>query len=237
MNPVRTLGIAAIGALLCGCTSTESAIGPLGFGPKAKAELSERNLAHGAPPRETRTSRHEQRAIAPSPAPAAAASGSPATAASTVTAEAPPRPPAAPDSGVVASSSAADWIGLWTGKDTTRFQIPSFPSEPMMDDLARVRVDAAGTGQVAFVLIDSSNDQDLCSLSANLSAPNQAQILSGQPCFGSEDESFELSVHVKSGMAKLQGSTLTLEVILDALVTSDQVRGNGTVEYRFEGRR
>jgi hypothetical protein len=107
----------------------------------------------------------------------------------------------------------------------------------MTDDQARVRVDATGNGtEIKLILIDSSNDQDLCTLAAKLLPPNQAEIASGQPCFGSEDDSFELAVHVRSGIAKLQDAALSINITLDADVTSDQLQAHGSVEYQFDGR-
>jgi|GEM_PF-2769370 len=220
--------------LLCCCTTTEPAVAPLGFGPLAKAEIAERERrAQQAPP--PMTKRGEQQARAPVPS-VSAAPQTPVKAEPSTPVEPPPsRSSATADASVDAVPKASDWVGLWRGKDTTRFRIPTFPTEPMTDDRARIRVELVSTQEIRFVLIDSSNDQDLCSLPAKLVSSKEATITSDQPCFGTEDESFELAVHVRSGAAKLQNETLSLDMVLDAQVTSDQLQSTGTVEYHFEG--
>jgi hypothetical protein len=129
----------------------------------------------------------------------------------------------------------ADWVGLWRGKDTTRFLLETFPSEPMTDDKARIRIESANSHGISLVLIDSSTDRDLCSLSATLQA-DQAHIAPGQPCFGSEDESVDLSVHVKSGTAKLTNAELSVDISLEAELKAEQLQASGMVEYHFDGK-
>jgi hypothetical protein len=128
----------------------------------------------------------------------------------------------------------ADWLGLWHGKDTTRFQLPSFPSEPMTDDNARIRVEAGEGQEIRLVLIDSSNESDLCSLSAQVQNQD-AQIAPGQPCFGNEDESVDLDVEVRSGSAKLDHGKLIVQVLLDAEIKSEQLQAHGSIDYHFDG--
>jgi hypothetical protein len=104
----------------------------------------------------------------------------------------------------------------------------------MLDDNARVRVEAGGTQEIRLVLIDSSNESDLCSLSAELQGA-EAQVAPGQPCFGNEDESMDLDVQVKQGKAKLDKSALSVDLSMDAVIKSDQGQTRGAVEYHFEG--
>ena len=129
----------------------------------------------------------------------------------------------------------ADWVGLWRGKDTTHFLLETFPSEPMHDDEARIRIEPASSQAITLVLIDSSNDRDLCSLSATLQT-NQAHIAPGQPCFGSEDESVDLAVHVKSGTAKLINAELSVDIGLEAELKAEQLQASGMVDYHFDGK-
>jgi hypothetical protein len=128
----------------------------------------------------------------------------------------------------------ADWLGLWHGKDATRFQLPSFPSEPMTDDNARIRVEAGEGPEIRLVLIDSSNESDLCSLSAQVQN-QEARIAPGQPCFGNEDESVDLEVEVRNGSAKLDHGKLVVQLYLDAEIKSEQLQAHGSIDYHFEG--
>jgi hypothetical protein len=62
-------------------------------------------------------------------------------------------------------------------------------------------------------------------------------MVPGQPCFGSEDESVDLSVHVKSGTAKLTNTELSVDISLEAEVKAEQVQATGMVEYHFDGKK
>ena len=106
----------------------------------------------------------------------------------------------------------------------------------MDDPNARIRVESSSSQQVSFILIDSGTEKDLCSLSAHIEA-NQAKVDPGQPCFGSDDDSINLSVRVKSGFCTLRDSSLIVDLTLDAEVQSEQFQASGAVEYHFEGKR
>ncbi len=231
----RVLVAIACLAISC-CTSTEKVIQPLGFGPLAKAEQAEHERQASLRP-EVNTKKPTQRTAAID-----VPTHTPSTSANAVEKSAKPHEPSAP----VASASSApvpsapvklsDWLGLWRGKDTTRYQIPSFPSQPMDDPNAKIRVESSHSQQIKLILIDSSNEQDICTLLAQPEG-NLAKIDPGQPCFGTDDDSGNLTVRVKSGLATLRDATLLLDVTLDADVQSEQFQANGTVEYHFEGKR
>jgi hypothetical protein len=231
----RALIAIACFAIFC-CTSTEKVVQPLGFGPLAKAEEAEHERQASLRP-EVATKKSAQHTAAVD-----VPTHTPITSASAVEKSTKPHEPGAP----AASASSAplpsapvkisDWVGLWRGKDTTRYQIPSFPSQPMDDPNAKIRIESSHSQQLKLVLIDSSNEQDICTLLAQLEG-NLAKIDPGQPCFGTEDDSGNLAVRVKSGLATLRDTTLSLDVTLDADVQSEQFQANGTVEYHFEGKK
>ena len=213
---------------------TEKANSPLGYGPLANTEraASEQADAQREKLKDYTGSRSE------TPADSARISSSvterisrplalerilPATSASVAQSSVPPPKP-------------ADWLGLFRGKDTTRYQVPNFPSQPMDDPNARIRVEASQGQQIKFILIDSSNDKDLCTLAATIDGIH-AKVDPGQPCFGTEDDEGSLTVRVKSGLGLLQDSTLTLDLTLDANIQSEQFQADGSVEYHFEGKK
>jgi len=237
MNWAHSISTVVTSVLLFGCTSTESAIAPLGFGPLAKAELAEREHS-GSRSQLTEKSKRLRLSQNTTPRPALASATPQVSSAGgqSNTLVAPSSRQSATNEAPAASApKEADWVGMWRGKDTTHFLLETFPSEPMIDEQARIRIEPANSHSITLVLIDSSNDRDLCSLSATLQA-NQANIASGQPCFGSEDDSVDLSVHVKSGTAKLTNSELSVDISLEAEVRAVQLQASGMVEYHFDGK-
>lgn len=246
MNWAHAISTVITSVLLSGCTSTESAIAPLGYGPLAKAELAEREHAgsrsgltekakrirlsknaKSRPPSTSGTQQVSSKGGANNDAPEWSKDHTPNDSTS--------RKSTNDEEPTVSAPKEADWVGLWRGKDTTHFLLETFPAEPMTDDQARIRVEPANSQAITLVLIDSSNDRDLCSLSATLQG-NQAHIAPGQPCFGSEDENVDLSVHVKSGTAQLTNAVLSVDISLEAEVKAEQLQASGMVEYHFDGK-
>ena len=233
MKPSRAAPIVSVCAMLFCCTTTESTVPPLGFGPLARTELLQHEQAAT-----------QVQAVARPPKKRRASSGAAARATALTTAHAAKADAQASGDAGVAQLGSADggitphtneWLGLWRGKDTTTFQIPSFPPEPMADDHARIRVESVDEHNVKLVLIDSSNDRDLCTLGAHVES-NRATIDPGQPCFGNEDESTSLFISVKTGAASLKDTRLVVDMALDAEIQSDQFQSTGSVEYHFDGR-
>lgn len=230
-KPMQTRrGVAALVLCLLGCKSAEPATSPLGFGPLGKAELAD-ETPHASSMRSTV---HRGGRPTPSVSTAPTASGEPVVAV--------PEPPAsAASAGVAAAASAQGhggdaWAGLWQGHDVTQFDVPPFPAEPMKDDRARIRVETLDERSLQLVLIDSSNESDLCTLSAKL-VENEARVSPGQSCFGSDNDAFELVARVRTGVARLERAMLTFEMVLDAELQAEQGDTNGNIHYRFEGER
>ncbi len=237
-HPMTSRAILFSAFLIWGCTSTQKAISPLGFGPLAQAEVaalerqaSQRQEVDYKKPSRTQAKAEEtspwvSRTQVPFDAPAKVVSAEPPAAVASGTA---PQTPPTP-------TKLADWLGLWRGKDTTRYQIPSFPPKPMDDPNAKIRVESSASQQINLILIDTSTEKDICSLSAHIES-NLAKIEPGQACFGNEDDAMNLAVHLRTGTATLRDSTLVLELSLEATVQSEQFQANGTVDYHFEGKR
>ena len=220
-------------AILLGCSSAEKAVVPLGFGPLAKAEQAKsRTLRQESTDskQHARASRFEAARQPNAPIPLEKTTH-------TSTFDSPsPAAPVGSGSPIALASKVSDWLGLWRGKDTTRYLIPSLPSQPMDDTNARIRVESTRNSQLKLILVDSSNEKDLCTLTAQLEG-NTAKVDPGQPCFGAEEDDGNLSVRVRTGLGTLRDSTLTLDLTLDADVQTEQFRDTGTVEYHFEGKR
>ncbi len=229
--------LAALGLLFFGgCTSTESSVAPLGFGPLAKHEQVTLEQARVE---RTRATNYTGANREPHDDSQAHSSSTFSMATEHVSRVTEPSITSSASSGNTTPGPAtkpADWLGLWRGNDTTRYQIPNFPSQPMDDPNARIRVESPQSQQIKLILIDSSNDKDMCTLVAVIEG-NHAKVEAGQPCFGTEDDDGSLTVKVKSGQATLQSATLTLDLTLDANVESEQFQSSGSVEYHFEGKR
>ena len=237
-RPMHLRAILFSASLVWGCTSTEKVIAPLGFGPLAKAEeIDQERLASQ---RQEVDYKKPSRAQAKSDMPSMSVSKTQVTFdAPTKVFSAEPATPVASSTGPLAPptpTKLSDWLGLWHGKDTTRYQIPSFPPQPMDDPNAKIRVESPSSQQINLILIDTSTEKDICSLSAHIES-NLAKIEPGQACFGSEDDAMNLSVNLRTGTATLRDSLLVVDLTLEANVQSEQFQANGTVDYHFEGKR
>lgn len=220
-------GITVLVLSFLGCKSTEPATSPLGFGPLGMAEQ-----ASGAPRASSmRATMH--RGGQPNPS----ADQGTFIPRETVTNAIEPAASVAPPAATAAAAQGQggySWVGLWQGHDVTQFDIPPFPTEPMKDDRARIRVDSLDAQSLQLVLIDSSNESDLCTLSAQI-VEAEARVSPGQACFGSDNDAFELAATVRTGVARLERSTLTFEMVLDAELQAEQGDTSGSIHYRFEG--
>jgi len=228
----------AICVLSLGCASTESSVTPLGFGSRAKQELAAQEKAHTQ--RAALVDYKGSRQTAPlglqsHSATAIAATVEPKSRAATVDS---PLPASSASVSAMASAAAkvSDWVGLWRGNDTTRYQIPNFPSQPMDDPNARIRIEISTGNRINLILIDSSNDRDLCTLAAEVEG-TRAKVDPGQSCFGSEDDEGSMSARVKYGLGVMHDETFGLDLTLDASIQSEQFEATGTVDYHFEGKK
>jgi hypothetical protein len=223
-----------------GCTTAEPGLLPLGFGPRATAEqaLGKRRESPQAHVEAPAIDESAQEANAPpidTVRDAAPPPANPTVAVESTGSAAVPEVSAPPNASVP-PAAVSDWVGLWHGQDTTRFHLSGYPDQPMQDNDAKIRVAASGTDQIEFTLIDSSNDRDLCSLTASVAA-SEAHIEAGQSCFGTDDDSAPLSAQVKTGLATLRQGELAVELNLDATVESGDFTTTGSIDYHFTGRR
>jgi hypothetical protein len=133
-----------------------------------------------------------------------------------------------------AKSSLEDWLGQYQGRDETKYVMAGQPDRTYDDSKAKIRVERATETAVSFVFVDSSNGQDLCTLTGNVSG-NEAKLLPGQKCFLDPDEN--MTVSSRPGLAKRDGKRLTLNVIIDTTYEFEDGRADGRIEYEFDGLR
>jgi hypothetical protein len=212
-----------------GCAPKASST-PLGWGPLALAEQQSLAAEHkSAHPRRRSAVAHA--AAAPSSAPVARSDASDAPAASEP--EEADEPKSAQGKHTVAG--AADFAGLFSGKDVAIFRIAGMPERQELDDKARIRVESESPTQLRVVLINSENGSDLCELTAEIQG-NSAQLDGGQPCFTAEGEG-AINAELTSGTVVLTGDRLSMEAEGTLSVTLAEEELDGSLSYSFKGRR
>jgi hypothetical protein len=237
--------VSSVAILLLGCTHSEPSLIPLGYGPLARAE---RRALATSPRSSTPTAdRGANRAHAIKPEGVGAqhsttVSGSRTNTVPDATAgksEVPPTPAAANSSGRTgppdnSAPRLEDWVGTYLGDDVTVFKTDGQSERRFEDPKARIRVERRRNSGIDLVLVDSSNQQDMCALSAEVEG-DTAIIAPGQSCFlESEDE---ISAKSRPGKAVRSDKHLTLDLNLDTVMVNDEEPVTGSIEYHFDGRR
>lgn len=217
--------------LMMACRHTEAPVKPLGLGPLAVAERNTRHevMKQASPSREAPA--EEIRYEEPPPKPTAAASTTPPVAKSEPSASTSPVGNAAPTN---AQPALDEWLGQYQGRDETKYVMAGQPDRAYDDPKAKIRVERASDKSVNFVFVDSSNGQDLCTLTGDVSG-NEAKLAPGQKCFLDPDEN--MTVNSRPGVAKRDGKRLTLNVVIDTTYDFEDGRAEGRIEYEFEGQR
>lgn len=231
----------SIATFLVACTHAEPSLVPLGHGPlsRQEREVAARVAAAQRPSR----SKQLASSTAQEPTP-----GDPSTVASTGPSDDHPAPRAVAtihaDAGALGPSTTNeseqsqktvdDWLGLYRGDDTTTFKVPDQPDRRFDDSNAKIRVERSSSTQVDFALVDSSNDKDICKLSAVVEG-DTATLDAGQTCFLDPEES--MTVKSRPGKATRKANRLTLDLVLDTQLDGELGLEEGSIEYHFEGQR
>jgi hypothetical protein len=239
MRHQRFLALLCTAWQLVGCARAEPSYVPLGHGVLAQAESEnesalppkeqQRPLPSADPSGGTANGDESRPASGGQPAthgdpPGKADAGAPET--PSQNAKGSPTSPNGP--------SLDDWPGLYRGSDTTVFKTDDQPDRSFDDPKARIRVERGSHARVVFTLVDSSNDKDICELSATVEA-GTATIEAGQPCFIDPDET--MTVKSRPGKATLKDRRLTFDLVLDTILDTESGTASGTIDYHFEGRR
>lgn len=242
-RPIASILCSAI--LLLACARSEPSLVPLGLGPLARAQrATEATQTIGPdasePDADVRSARRGstfQRPATPAPAQTAANAseksdaGDKSDAASAAPAAATSSRPGLPDEG---RARLDEWLGTYRGNDTTVFHTTGQTERRFDDPKAKVRVEQAGKARLDFVLVDSSNDQDMCRLSAAVEG-DTALIEPGQSCFLETED--EMTAKSRPGKAVRKDRQLSLDLVLDTLMMSEEAPVTGSIEYHFDGRR
>ena len=140
------------------------------------------------------------------------------------------QPAAAVDAGLKGESAAAlvvSFAGDFRGKDFNVIRPQGGPAQPPIEDPnSRITVSEERDKRLAFTLYGEGGSV-ACTLYATPSGAT-AQFAAGQECIGGK---------LARGTARMDGDTLTLELVLDIELTLGDQSVRATIEYRFEGRR
>lgn len=234
-NSRRIASIAAsccLGVAVFGCVTTRPSPEPLGWGklPPGAQRAAPRTSRRAeqpkpsAPPRDRSISEadagaREKSASGPEPS---------ASAAPAATTTAAPTPPS--------SSAVAAFVGEFRGEDVATYRISGIPDRTERDPKARITVKTSDSGDLLFVLVDSSNGKEICTLSGTLK-DSTVSIGAGQKCFEQNEGEASAGATVTKGTATLSDKTLRFDLDLDFEMTVEGRSLRGSLEYHFEGKR
>jgi hypothetical protein len=218
------------------CTTPRPSAEPLGWGPLPRGAFT------AAPPAKARTatgaeptghSRKEEAkafdAGGSGTEKIAAVPSAPASA----TAEKEPSPKAPPPS----SAAVKEFIGEYAGEDVATYRISGLPDRTERDPKARISVKTGDKSDVLlFVLIDSSNGKEICSLSGSMNDAAVA-IDAGQKCFEQNEAEASTGATVTKGKATFDKKRLSFQLDLDFEMNVEGRKLSGTLEYHFDGKR
>ncbi len=221
---------ASIFLLAASCTPTPSTT-PLGWGPIAANMRAD-------PPQVHRVEARRARPRPTAPAPSESTAAAPPTPATADSAAAAPGASGAPSNttGGTPAVAASAFDGAFAGNDVTTYRLTGLPDREEPDPNAKINAKSTSDHSVDFVLVDSSNGQDICTLTGETHG-NVATIAAGQKCFEQSGEDSSASATVTSGSATIDGSKLTFDLEMDFGMTLDDKAMSGTLGYHFEGTR
>ncbi len=219
-------------ALLVACAPTPSTQ-PLGWGPLSpgmRADAPRHAAAHA------RSNTHESSgrpAQSPTPAPETKVAEQPAAEAPKPAASDAPKAEAPKGKAAV---TAAAFVGEYTGEDVGIYRIESLPDRTEKDPKARMRVTSTSDTALAFELVDSSNGNEICTLSGTL-GDTGVTIAKGQKCFEQSAEDASTSATVQSGTASLDQSRLLFDLDMSFAMEVAGRKLGGSLSYHFDGKR
>lgn len=219
---------------LIACAPTPSAT-PLGWGPLSPgmqleaphhATASAKQDAHPARAESEPSTRTTAKAEADE-TPAPEAPKPPAPAADTPKAEAPTSK---------AKLTTAAFVGDYSGEDVAVYRLEGLPDRTEKDPKAKMTVTSSSDTALAFELVDSSNGNEICTLTATLGDAG-VTIAKGQKCFEQSAEDASTSATVQSGTASLEKERLLFDLDMSFVMEVAGRKLDGSLSYHFDGTR
>ena len=132
--------------------------------------------------------------------------------------------------------AATAFIGDYSGEDVAVYHVEGLPDRTEKDPKARMKVTSSSDTTLAFELVDSSNGNEICTLSGTLGEAGVA-IAKGQKCFEQSTEDASTSAIVQSGTATLEQSRLLFELDMSFVMEIAGRKLAGSLSYHFDGNR
>ena len=140
------------------------------------------------------------------------------------------------DADTYPTPAVAEFVGEYLGEDVATYKMSGLPDRTERDPKARITVKASAGTEIQFVLVDSSNGKDICTLSGNLKDSN-VTIVTGQKCFEQNEGDASAGATVKKGSASLEKKRLVVELDMDFEMSAGGKKLTGSLAYRFDGKR
>jgi hypothetical protein len=134
------------------------------------------------------------------------------------------------------AANAQAFAGAYSGDDVATYHLEGLPDRVEKDPNAKLTVNTTDAHSLTFVLIDSSNGSDICSLSGKITDTGTT-IDPGQKCFEQSGDDSSTSATVTEGTATVDGNRLVFEMNLDFSMSIGDRELTGTLQYRFQGKR
>jgi hypothetical protein len=135
-----------------------------------------------------------------------------------------------------AAVTAGAFVGDYTGEDVAVYHIESLPDRTEKDPKARLKVTSTSDTALAFELVDSSNGNEICTLSGTL-GDTGVTIAKGQKCFEQSAEDASTSATVQSGTASVDQSRLLFDLDMSFVMEVAGRKLGGSLSYHFDGKR
>jgi hypothetical protein len=131
---------------------------------------------------------------------------------------------------------ATELAGDYLGEDIAVYKMSGLPDRTERDPKARITVKASAGAELHFVLVDSSNGKEICTLSGNLK-DSAVSIGAGQKCFEQSEGGASAGATVTNGNAHFEKRRLVLELDMDFEMSAGGRKLTGSLDYKFDGKR
>ena len=234
MRSSFSITTALLALMAAQCASQRPSAEPLGWGPLPPGALSasHRPKSRNAARSEAKAGTDKERLPV-----SGADAGAPEKAAAAPSASASPGPPESkPRASEPSSPAVAEFLGDYFGEDVATYKMTGLPDRTERDPKARITIKASAGTELLFVLVDSSNGKDICTLSGTVKE-STANIAAGQKCFEQTEGEASAGATVKKGSARFEKKRLEFELDMDFEMSAGGKKLTGSLDYKFDGKR
>lgn len=142
----------------------------------------------------------------------------------------------ASDAGVTGDASfdqPEKWAGRYAGTDTVIVSFPGVPTDPQVDDKARMDVKRLGDKRLSVSVIDSQRGVSLCTVEGDF-AEGKIELDEGQECF-SDMLGIPVDTSLLGGTGSIEGDKLTIEFEVEMSIDTPSGTIDGGIDYDFVG--